>query len=149
MFDAFFRVHVRLGSGGEGEFDGAIGLLPPGDAEVLFGGLEHRLVNAVELEKTAVIGTDFLFNVSVPPVGGEGVGLAFLTGGAVGGDVVGAFEPDDEFAGCVLGGEAPSLCVPKEFHAEFGAGGFEGGEIADLGFDGDEVGHGGIWVLGF
>jgi hypothetical protein len=76
--DAFFRAHVRLGSGGEGEFDGAVGLLPPGDAEVLLGGLAHRLVDAVELEETAVVGTDLALDVTVPPVGGQLVGLGGL-----------------------------------------------------------------------
>ena len=51
--------------------------------------------------------------MSIPPVSGEGVGLTFLPGGAVRGDVVGAFEPDDEFAGSMLGGDTASLGVPE------------------------------------
>jgi hypothetical protein len=69
-----------MGSGGEGEFDGAIGLLTPGDAEVLLGGLAHRLVDAVELEETAVVGTDLALDVTVPPVGGQFVGLGWGCG---------------------------------------------------------------------
>jgi hypothetical protein len=44
-------------------------------------------------------------------------------------------------------GEAAGLGVAEQLHAEFGAGGFEGIDVADLGEDGGEVGHGG--VLGF
>ncbi len=73
--DAFFRVHGRMGSSGEGEFDGAVDLLTPGDAEALLGGLAHRLLDAVELEKTAIVRADLALDVTVPPIGGQLVGL--------------------------------------------------------------------------
>lgn len=116
----------------------------PGDTEAFATGFPDRLVDAVELEETAVVGADFLLDVVVPPVGGELVGVGSFR--AVGGDVVGAIEADDKFAVAGVVVEAASLGVPEQLDTEFGAGGFEGVDIADLGLDGSEVGHG---VLGF
>jgi hypothetical protein len=64
----------------------------------------------------------------------------------VGGDVVGTFEADDEFTVAGAVGEAAGLGVAEQLDTEFGAGGFEGFDIADLGLDGGEVGHG---LVGF
>jgi hypothetical protein len=64
-------------SGGEGDADAAVGLLVPGDTETFATGFLHRLVDAVELEEPAVVGTDFGLDVTVPPVGGEFVGSVF------------------------------------------------------------------------
>jgi hypothetical protein len=36
-------------------------------------GFDGGLVDGVELEEPTVIGTDLLFDVSIPPVGGEAV----------------------------------------------------------------------------
>jgi hypothetical protein len=50
-------------------------------------------------------------------------------------------------------GGAAGLGVAEQLHAEFAAGiGARFGEsldVADLGQDGGEVGHGGVWVLGW
>ena len=130
-------------SGGEGDADAAVVFLVPGGTKTFATGFLHRFVDAVELEESAVVGTDFSLDVTVPPVGGEFVGSVFRCFyGTVGGDVVGTFEADDEFAVAGAVGEAASLGVAEQLDTEFGAGGFEGFDIADLGLDGGEVGHG-------
>jgi len=136
-----------LESGGEGDADAAVALLVPGDTETFATGLLHRFVDAIELEEPAVVGTDLGLDVTVPPIGGELVGCVFRRFlDTVRGDVVGAFEADDELTVAGAVGEAAGLGVAKQFDAEFGAGGFEGFDVADLGLDGGEVGHGLIGV---
>jgi hypothetical protein len=136
---------MKSGSGGEGEADGAVVLLMPGDAEPLFGLLAHRLVDPVELEEPAKVGADLGLDVSVPPIGGEFVGSIFRRFlGPVCGDVEGAFEADDEFAVTGAVGKAAGLGIAEQLDTEFGAGSFESIDIADMGLDGGEVGHGGI-----
>lgn len=134
--DLFFRFHDE-GSGGEGEFDGSVGLLFSGDSEPLLVGFPDGLVDAVELDETAVVGTDFLLDVTGEPVGGQFVAVIFIS--AIGGDVVGTFELDDEFALAGLIGESACLGIPEKFQAEFGTGVFESRDIADLGLNGGEV----------
>jgi len=116
----------------------------PGDTETFAVCFADGFVDSVELEKPAVVGTNFGLDVTVPPVGGELVGVRSF--GTVGGDIVGTFEPDDELTAAGAVGEAAGLGVVEEFDTEFGAGSFEGFDIADLGLDGGEVGHGLIGV---
>jgi hypothetical protein len=104
-------------------------------------------VDAVELEQPTEVRADFLLDVSVPPIGGEFERSAF---GAIGGDVIGAFELNDVVALPGLAGEAPSFGVLKKFHAEFGAGISQSIDVADFSLDCREVTHvfsfGGLWV---
>ena len=57
--------------------------------------LRRGFVDAVKLEKPSVGGTDLLFNVPVPPVGGESKRAVPFP---VDRDVVRSFESDDKFA---------------------------------------------------
>jgi hypothetical protein len=64
----------------------------------------HRcLVSCVELEQFAVAFADLFFDVAIPPVAGQAVGSIGLF---VEGDVVRAFEPDDEIAVVAVAGIA-------------------------------------------
>ena len=73
------------------EFDRAVPLSLALDHVPAFAGLDRGFVDPVELEQAAKFGAHFLFDMAVPPVGGQAVGAV---GGLVQGDVVGAFEPD-------------------------------------------------------
>jgi hypothetical protein len=105
-------------------------------------------VDAVELEETAVVFADLLLDFAVPPVGCQAEGLVF--GVAVESDVVRATQADDIFARGMGGGVAAGGGVVEDLEPEFTAGVAQGGDVADLGIDGYEVGHGFlVWVSGF
>ena len=61
----------------------------------LLPGLHAGLVDAVELQQPTEVAADLLLDMAIPPVGREAVGAVRLL---VEGNVVGAFEPDDEIA---------------------------------------------------
>ena len=100
-------------------FDRAVRFLLSPDAEAFAASFADCLVDAVELEQPTKVRTDFLLNVSIPPVGGEFECSVVLLFQSVGGNVVGAVEPDDIIAaaglvcvtaglGVLAGGSTPS-----------------------------------------
>jgi len=82
--------------------------------------------------------------VSIPPVGGQGVGAVVL-GRTIDGDVIRSFQLDGVLGIADLPGVAAAGKVRGELEVEFDAGEAQGIEIADFGFDTGEVGHGIGW----
>ena len=103
-------------------------------------------MDAVGLEEASVVFAGFADDVAIPPVGGEAEGARVLWVG-VDGDVVGAFEANDVGAGASDATVATTFRARGELDAEVGTGVAQGSEVADLGVDGGEVGHGGVLLF--
>ena len=107
-----------------------------------FAGLDRGFVDAVELEQAAELGPHLLFDVPVPPVGGQAVGTVR---GLVERDVVGAFQPDDVIALELVARVAASGGFFVQGDVEFAERVAQGIKVADLRLDGREVTH--WWCL--
>ncbi len=106
--------------------------------EAFLPGFLCGLVDRIELEETAVIGTYLLLDMTGKPISRETEGAIRLS---VYRDVIRAFQPDDISAMGFHGREAASIGIGEKFETDLLHGGPEGCDVFDLGVYGGEVGH--------
>ena len=120
----------------EHELDGPVLLLAAKNGQSLLPGFQRGFVDPVELEEFPVALADLVFDVAIPEVSSEAEGAVWLL---VEGDVVGAFELDDEVAFGLVLVIAPGVSVLEQGQLQLLNGQPQGFDVFDLCFDFGEV----------